>query len=1190
MRKKISRILFGTFFFLFSVVVFLLNGIESKAALIEHTSDFYNSVYEEADTDELTDEEKEKQAEEEKAVTDALKTEGTDGKLDWIMNIVARFFGGLAETVYWLLDNCLGITMDKVVLGRIGQGADSVNLFNFELAEGNIYGLIGAKIYVALRSFVQAVFILLLFYELAKQALKSPNAQTYSEFKDFIVRLCINFFLLFAMPGVLDLTIVLRDWFLKGIKTVVFGGSEFTFMEMVKDCYKTEVNVTTAIVFLAASLSCLYFVIIYVSLAVATMVMFFTFPVICLIGVKKKELVSTWVGFMGNNIATPILDFVLLCLPIYVSTQANIENGVLKLILTLLLMIMVVPSRGIVRQILGLGNAVGESLGLGGFRQMMQLANMAKRAVDKGKDIKEKIDKSKEDMNKAKMHRDLAAAEGDTIQDPNHGRYSGIKKSLGGVRGGLSDGRTGDSPSAEDDMAASSSASGTFSGAGAGISRNDDMDKDKIKEGIPDVRQNLARENTEEAIYSEESGTGNAFNADIADTSGYIDESEIDLDTTLGAGSSEIERGVVPDEASMDGIREAAEAINTMDGRTSGIGDTVAEPGDLADMSGYIDESELDLDATLRADTSEIEAVKEEDVEVPDEASMDGIREAAGAMDTMNGRTSGMDDTNASGNPAASDERTANIEAMDQHSRNLEAMSNNKDELMEKNAELRAEKERALDNLSAEKHILQGENTALNERNLDIKDRLDELDEIREECRDDDELDSEQRAEYQSLSKELRDNNHRIAENKSSIQGIDDKMAATSFDYDKAIGENNKSLQQITSDMNREQRELRSAQQKEKSLSRMQGQPVAVDAKDYNAQQRERSIRASYANVDNFEEPEYKNSLSHAQLAEFYEQRAKKGFKEARRERAVNAIGTAGSVLGAIGSAYGGIDAMQIGSMMGGAGAQKIAGAVNITADGVSAAANSQLAKDTKVIYSEGKGAKGLVQGAKTVIQSAGSGAVHSAQNAYDTVVNADPTPESPTVGTVIKAGVAAGKAGIVGVAQGINDSANQLRIENGETPVRVDGIAIAQPVQAQVIQTAQYQERPAASHRQGESSINRTNEVHTTKLFVEESSHVSGAGSGVGASYVLNNIASKGIEFSESYFRDFGLNQRDMVMAQQLTTEFHGHIDSGMSPQQARRAVMTSEALLSNPNMVDAMTYLIDTYMDTYMGKNGDD
>lgn len=448
MRKRFNKLLKKIIIFLqlFLIVFFsCANSIDCQAAsLVDKDSKWYKSVYSTPTATPVPDGD----TASETNAADEFKFGEEDGESNFVIDMFAKLisiFPYLIDIVFKQLgmldENGNGyVGADQIVKGRIGKGVDSLNMFGFELVDGNVYGFIGAKIYTIVRTIILALFAYMLFLELTKLAFKSTNAQSYAEFKDFLSTLCVNFLLVFFMPTILEFVLFLRDYLVKMCYALLFDGNTRSLYTLFKESYKTNGDLGSVIMWTAVSGSTFVFAFIYFSMAACMIVTFAIFPAVCLVSVKNKNLMREWVGNMASNVVTPLIDIFLVCIPILIGRfpYNKTVNEALIILVQVVFTWMIIPMRGYIRKSLGFGSSVvGESMGLGAFAQMRRLArgvgHNAKGMVDRYKEAKEKSDSDKE---KADMYQDLANAE--TISDPNAGQYSGIdtnSKSMDGLGG-----------------------------------------------------------------------------------------------------------------------------------------------------------------------------------------------------------------------------------------------------------------------------------------------------------------------------------------------------------------------------------------------------------------------------------------------------------------------------------------------------------------------------------------------------------------------------------------------------------------------------------------------------------------------------------------------------------------------------------------------------------------------------------
>lgn len=390
-------------------------------------------------------------------------------KVGFIEESISKLFYNLGRGVGGQLKK-IGLTLDTIIMGRVGGydtlvsgGADNVTIantsrfFHFELVENNPYGLIGSKIYTIIRGMVWAFVGIIFVFVTAKHGIKEGTDKSYCEYKEFVASLFIFFILLAAMPNLYDLGLYARDVILLKIKSAFISDPGMDIISVIGSIYNAPGGSTlvNGIMYAGANGVVIYYVFVYASLALTNMILFFLFPCICIMSIKDKSRLQNWVTMVFSNLATPVIDLVVMLVPIYIgSCTFGVEDSdatLLRGLLQLILVACVIPTRGAIRSFLGVG--AGMKSELLGFGAMMGAMGLARNVLGKGKgafsNAKDMLSRTREDRSMRKQHEALAKAEKESGTEDGTSaairlNYSGtiskssVKSSLSSSSGGNS--------------------------------------------------------------------------------------------------------------------------------------------------------------------------------------------------------------------------------------------------------------------------------------------------------------------------------------------------------------------------------------------------------------------------------------------------------------------------------------------------------------------------------------------------------------------------------------------------------------------------------------------------------------------------------------------------------------------------------------------------------------------------------
>ena len=325
--------------------------------------------------------------------------------------MVEKYFSELlrniASSLIALLEDTLGTSLDGIIYGRVGSGKpNSVNIFGFELRSGNPYGVTAAVCYSLLRS-MAFVFIGIIFVAtLAKSLWTGQTAQSREQIKSGIFSTAMKFSILMLMPFLFDVALYVRDVALYGVKEVtgqmVTGGATLSLSEAFLTNAERTGRFVDAVMYLGTILLTIYFAIIYIALAIDILIAFVAFPVLCLLHSPKRDLLGNWVMSVLSDIITPLLDAILLMVPLLTSMMlGDVIRGIA--VIQMIMCMLIIPARNRIKSLLGI-----QSNERGGFLSAMGLLAMGRMIAGKAKGAVQRIAGIRSDLKKSRAHGDMA--------------------------------------------------------------------------------------------------------------------------------------------------------------------------------------------------------------------------------------------------------------------------------------------------------------------------------------------------------------------------------------------------------------------------------------------------------------------------------------------------------------------------------------------------------------------------------------------------------------------------------------------------------------------------------------------------------------------------------------------------------------------------------------------------------------
>lgn len=407
--------------------IFLITPLSVSAS--SWTSDSDGSIY--TDTDEKEKDEKNK---------DKDKEVGTLEKM------VSTLVVSLADGVNGLL-SFADCSLDRIVLGRVNSGSKKTSMFTFELIKGNPYGTVAAISYATLRGIVLTGLLFVLLQKIIKASMSNGNAQARAEFKSSMSQYGISVLMLFVMPYLFDLAIYIRNatlYILTKQYSELSGGDSLSLIETFREVAVKSDSLTDALMYLGAVAITLWFIFEYVGLALATLLLFTLFVFVALFSNYKKDALMTWVENAFSMLATPVIDVILLWLPIIFSTFFK-DAGLIRMALCA----MIIPARRMAKNFLGLSSAgSGVLSAMSAMFAARGIAKAGRGAIGGLAKVGNMIKNGRADMKHAKMEDELGAAERMDEQEALQmagfsGNRSNGKKEFGKMSGeGSSFGKT----------------------------------------------------------------------------------------------------------------------------------------------------------------------------------------------------------------------------------------------------------------------------------------------------------------------------------------------------------------------------------------------------------------------------------------------------------------------------------------------------------------------------------------------------------------------------------------------------------------------------------------------------------------------------------------------------------------------------------------------------------------------------
>lgn len=280
-----------------------------------------------------------------------------------------------------------------IIMGHL-TNSSGTSFFVFDLSDNNLYGVIGATIYVALRTLALAFLFIFVLAKLIVTLYES-DMKGLADMKEVVYGAIIVFFLLFIMPQVVDWVCTARNAIAsylyekiqgmqvttpekKDLYVVVPGvnitvkiddvlnmsGMELTYYEM----WENHKSILNAVIYFAAVVALpLVWIASYMRIAITQTVLFGVYPAFAVLSIRDRNLSSKWAMHFFTNAFVPVLDLMLIFIPsliIQAIDSGDLVGAMLKAIIVCLCFASIVPIRN---QILSaLGNQFGVRPSIGG--------------------------------------------------------------------------------------------------------------------------------------------------------------------------------------------------------------------------------------------------------------------------------------------------------------------------------------------------------------------------------------------------------------------------------------------------------------------------------------------------------------------------------------------------------------------------------------------------------------------------------------------------------------------------------------------------------------------------------------------------------------------------------------------------------------------------------------------------------
>lgn len=312
---------------------------------------------------------------------------------------VNAFEAILGDIVYWIgkgLDTVVNrsgdvkLGIDNVVLGRMASGGGDISYMQFGLETGNPWGIIGARIFVAIRSVIYGAFLLYVQVTLIMQMLKG-GGKGRAETKEVIQNAFFCFLMIYAIPFLTQAILYFRDVLMYLVINKIGGGAGTTagILGTFEAVFLAHKSILNALFYLATTLAGLWFLSNYIGNALIQAGLFGAAPFVLLRSIKNKRLFTQWFNTFTINMAIPLIDAAFLMIPSVLGKILQ-DNGVSSMnfafmLVRLFLIFSIIPARNGVLRLLSESTGGGLMPAGGGMGALGAMAaRAAMRAMRRG--------------------------------------------------------------------------------------------------------------------------------------------------------------------------------------------------------------------------------------------------------------------------------------------------------------------------------------------------------------------------------------------------------------------------------------------------------------------------------------------------------------------------------------------------------------------------------------------------------------------------------------------------------------------------------------------------------------------------------------------------------------------------------------------------------------------------------------
>ena len=315
-----------------------------------------------------------------------------------------------------------GLSLSSIIYGRVGgalEGADNLNLFSFEMASGNFYGIAAMSFFSIIRSSFMVIMMMILMWDLVSFIYTNGDSRQRTRLTDRLKTFVVIMLAMILLPRALDVLLYMRDSLLytilvsssqiteafsdalggagkdtSSIIDTLVSGPTALFMRFVVPggaadiCYTFRMQAVSlelgttfgnCLCYFASVFALFLFMAQYIGMALSMCVLVVFFPFACAMNLIYPNILKEWGKNLIGLVMVPLIDAILFTFPV-LAAVAN-DSGKYNMIafVQLALIYGIIPARGTVRGLLGLGR--GTAIEMSGLGAMMGVMNLVKTAA-----------------------------------------------------------------------------------------------------------------------------------------------------------------------------------------------------------------------------------------------------------------------------------------------------------------------------------------------------------------------------------------------------------------------------------------------------------------------------------------------------------------------------------------------------------------------------------------------------------------------------------------------------------------------------------------------------------------------------------------------------------------------------------------------------------------------------------------